>query len=188
MLFFLAFFAATYNSNPYLDRPQICLEIGAGSGIVSTFLAKEIGFPIFCICTDINPRAVSITKTTGLKNNVSLEPIRTDLVSGLAERLRKRADVLLFNPPYVVTPSQEVGSNGIEASWAGGEDGREVINRVLPLVPQLLSDTGIFYMVVIKENKPEEIGSILGTAGLTMTTVLSRRSGPEFLSVLKFTR
>jgi hypothetical protein len=48
----------------------------------------------------------------------------------------------------------QVGSSGIEASWAGGANGREVINRVLPLVPELLSNTGIFYMVVIKENNP----------------------------------
>ncbi|XP_060579615.1 methyltransferase N6AMT1-like [Ruditapes philippinarum] len=182
-------------------RPQICLEIGSGSGIVSTFLAKEIRlqllsiilFIIVCFlyidrCTDINPRAVSITKTTGLKNGVSLEAVLTDLVDGLAERLKKKVDILLFNPPYVVTPSEEVGSSGIEASWAGGANGREVINRFLPLVPELLSNTGIFYMVVIKENNPDEIGSILSKSGLKMSTVLERRSGPEFLSVLKFMR
>jgi release factor glutamine methyltransferase len=58
--------------------------------------------------------------------------------------------------PFVSLKSDlfQVGSSGIEASWAGGANGREVINRVLPLVPELLSNTGIFYMVVIKENSP----------------------------------
>jgi hypothetical protein len=34
----------------------------------------------------------------------------------------------------------------------------------------------------------DEIGSILGKSGFKMSTVLERRSGPEFLSVLKFMR
>ena len=46
----------------------------------------------------------------------------------------------------------QVGSHGIEAAWAGGERGREVIDRILPLVPKLLSDKGVFYLVIIKEN------------------------------------
>ncbi|OXB79775.1 UNVERIFIED_CONTAM: hypothetical protein H355_013760 [Colinus virginianus] len=63
-------------------------------------------------------------------------------------------DLLLFNPPYVVTPSEEVQSHGIEASWAGGKKGREVMDRVFPLVADLLSTGGLFYLVTIKENNP----------------------------------
>lgn len=42
----------------------------------------------------------------------------------------------------------------IARSWAGGEKGREVMDRVFPLIPQLLSAEGVFYLVVIQENKP----------------------------------
>jgi len=47
-----------------------------------------------------------------------------------------------------------VQSHGIEASWAGGKKGREVMDRVFPLVADLLSTGGLFYLVTIKENNP----------------------------------
>ena len=48
----------------------------------------------------------------------------------------------------------KVGGSGIEAAWAGGRRGREVIDRFLPMVTQLLSNQGLFYLVTIVENCP----------------------------------
>lgn len=48
----------------------------------------------------------------------------------------------------------QVGSRGIEAAWAGGERGREVTDRFLPAVAQLLSTEGLFYLITIAENDP----------------------------------
>lgn len=87
------------------------------------------------LTTDINEFACETTRQTGLHNGITqIEPIRTSLVNGIMPRLKNRIDILCFNPPYVVTTHEEVGSLGIEASWAGGIDGREVIDQLLPLV------------------------------------------------------
>uniref|UniRef100_H0ZTE0 Methyltransferase HEMK2 n=1 Tax=Taeniopygia guttata TaxID=59729 RepID=H0ZTE0_TAEGU len=140
-------------------RVDICLEIGSGSGVVSTFLASSIlGPSALYICTDINPMAAYCTQETALLNNVHLQPVITDLVK----------------------------SCGIEASWAGGKQGREVMDRVFPLVPDLLSPGGLFYMVTIKENNPDEILEIMKKSGLKGTQVLSRQAGQEMLTILRF--
>ena len=61
----------------------------------------------------------------------------------------------VFNPPYVPTPDDEVARGGLAAAWAGGARGRRVIDRLLPLVPRLLSAGGEMFMVAVHENDPE---------------------------------
>uniref|UniRef100_UPI0037E8B848 methyltransferase N6AMT1 n=1 Tax=Semicossyphus pulcher TaxID=241346 RepID=UPI0037E8B848 len=168
--------------------PCVCLEVGSGSGVVSAFLASVIGPSALYCCTDVNPAAAQCTAKTASCNKVSLQPVITSLVESLLPRLSGEVDVLLFNPPYVVTPSEEVGSRGIEAAWAGGKRGREVTDKFLPLVAQLLSNKGLFYLITIAENDPEEIIRLLGKRGLKGESVLSTRAGNERLSVLRFHR
>ncbi|MED6267838.1 HemK methyltransferase member 2 [Characodon lateralis] len=168
--------------------PCVCLEVGSGSGVVSAFLASVVGPSALYLCTDVNPAAAQCTARTASCNCVSLQPVITDLVESFLPRLCGKVDVLLFNPPYVVTPSEEVGSRGIEAAWAGGERGREVTDRFLPLVAQLLSSEGLCYLITIAENNPEEIIGLLSQSGLEGESCLSTRAGNERLSVLRFHR
>ncbi|XP_074839557.1 methyltransferase HEMK2 isoform X2 [Carettochelys insculpta] len=167
---------------------EISLEVGSGSGVVSTFLASIVGPSALYICTDINPMAAFCTLETAVLNNVHLHPVITDLVTGLLPRLNGKVDLLLFNPPYVVTPSEEVESHGIEAAWAGGKNGREVMDRLFPLVSDLLSTRGLFYLVTIQENNPDEILEAMKKCGLEGTRVLSRQAGRETLTILKFSK
>lgn len=168
--------------------PCVCLEVGSGSGVVSAFLASVVGPSALYICTDVNPAAAQCTAETASCNRVSLQPLITDLADSLLPQLCGKVDILLFNPPYVVTPSEEVGSTGIEAAWAGGERGREVTDRFLPAVVQLLSNKGLFYLITIAENDPEEIIRLLGQSGLKGESCLSTRARNERLSVLRFHR
>ncbi|KAI7907447.1 S-adenosyl-L-methionine-dependent methyltransferase [Cokeromyces recurvatus] len=168
-------------------KPCICLEIGSGSGCVITLLSKIVGeHNALFLTTDINDFACKITKETGLKNNVNIESIRTSLVNGLLPRLKNSIDILCFNPPYVVTTHEEVGSTGIEASWAGGIDGREVIDQLLPYIKDLLSPKGIFYLLLINENKPEQVINIMkNTYNMKAEIRMQRRAGRERQFIIK---
>lgn len=119
--------------------------------------ARALRGKCHCIAIDINPYACQSTLETAKAHAVDaqVDVLRSDLVSGLLPPMAGKVDMLLFNPPYVVTPDEEVERKDIAAAWAGGKDGRLVIDRLLPVIPTLLSDRGVAYMVVIPENKPQ---------------------------------
>jgi release factor glutamine methyltransferase len=118
--------------------------------------------------TDINPKAIQVTLQTDSYNNghafhEDINPIQVvqcDLASDLLSQLQGKVDVLLFNPPYVPTDDCEVvdvttinypyddndnkyatihpSPSIITAAWAGGKDGRRVVDRAIPQIAQLL--------------------------------------------------
>ncbi|CAL1538732.1 unnamed protein product [Lymnaea stagnalis] len=181
---------ALENEHFYLQElmPSICLEVGCGSGICITFLSQILEKSALFFCTDVNPLAAEMAFHTGCKNGQNIHPIVCDLANGVESRLEGNVDVLIFNPPYVVTPSEEVATKGISASWAGGIRGREVVDRFLPKINKLLSPKGVFYLVGIEENDPADIEKYMSRQGFQMTMVGKRRAGREHLFVLKFTR
>ncbi|PQP97547.1 hemK methyltransferase family member 2 [Prunus yedoensis var. nudiflora] len=105
-------------------QPTLCLELGCGSGYVITSLALIVGQEAHYIATDINPNAVRVTRGTLEAHGVHAELITTNIASGLEKRLAGLVDVIVVNPPYVPTPEDEVGCEGIASAWAGGENGR----------------------------------------------------------------
>ncbi|GAB4818301.1 hypothetical protein N2152v2_005347 [Parachlorella kessleri] len=138
------------------------LEIGSGSGYVICSLAlllQQLGAPAQLYATDVNVEAAKATLGTLRMHSVdTVDVVLTDLVTELQPRLNGMVDLLLFNPPYVPTPDGEVGGGSISAAWAGGDRGRRVIDRVLPLVPQLLSPRGEMLMVTVHDNDPDGLG------------------------------
>lgn len=119
-----------------------------------TFIVRPPSSRLVYLCSDINERAASATLLTGSQNKasdfsfalllstedfskVTLEPVVTSLTDAFNHRIRAMGgvDVLLFNPPYVPTESDEVADAqdvaSIQGSWAGGLSGMEITNRVL---------------------------------------------------------
>eukprot|EP01132_Coremiostelium_polycephalum_P009041 gene9041-11074_t len=146
-------------------NPHFILEIGSGSGFVISYISTLLGSSgKYYMATDLNPKAAIATMKTSDRNNIQIDVINTSFTQGI-ERFHGLIDVLLFNPPYVPTPSEEISLGGIAASWAGGINGREVIDLLLPKISTILSDKGYFYIVLVAENKPKEVVSILKEYG-----------------------
>ena len=174
--------------------PNIVLEIGSGSGVPITYLTNSLvekGFNVKPIATDINPKALELTRKTAEANNIeNLETIQCDLASDLLESYRHQMDYIIFNPPYVPTPDEEVSNGGIEASWAGGERGRRVVDRAITQIVKLLKPNGkgIGYMITVDDNEPEEIANQFADLGCTMIPWVRRKAHNEYLSVQKITK
>jgi len=174
--------------------PRVCLEIGSGTGIVSSFLGQIVGTSnAFYLCTDINPHATTCTARTGSQNKVPIDPLVASLARPLTSRLAHAVDILIFNPPYVPTYNEEVDAAqrdaGIAGSWAGGTDGMQVTDALLSQVDDLLSPLGRFYLVAVNQNNIPKIRDFMSKVfSLQSEIVLQRRAGREHLSVLRFAR
>ncbi len=124
----------------------------------------------------------------------------------LLDSIHHTIDILLFNPPYVPTPDEEVQGCGIEASWAGGTNGRIVIDKFMPYVKDALSPGGTHsltysltyspthlcigrcYMVLVNENKPKEISNYFTNQNLIVDIVLRRQAINEGLLIMRITK
>ncbi|XP_075211226.1 uncharacterized protein LOC142318557 [Lycorma delicatula] len=166
-------------------NPTVIVEVGSGSGVIITALSNALGNSTHCIATDINFSACVTTCKTSTYNNAQVDVLETDLTQGLKDGV---VDILVFNPPYVLTEPDEISGRGLQRAWAGGCKGRQVMDRLFPLLPTLLSSNACFYLVVIEENCPEEISSVMLDLGFESSVLQSRKVRGEQLSVMKFIR
>lgn len=176
-------------------RPKLCVEIGTGSGYVAcsnALLARAHGCEghTHTRASDANARAVETCAETLRAHGVRETECAVasgDLLEPHRDAIEASGgiDVLLFNPPYVVTPSEEVGRGGIAAAWAGGADGREVLDRLLPSVHDALAPGGVFLCVLLEQNKPQEVMDIMRGRGMRCEIARSCLADEESLRVMR---
>ncbi|KAL8911926.1 MAG: hypothetical protein Q9172_007586 [Xanthocarpia lactea] len=156
-------------------------------------------------CRDIanNSRDASRPVDAGLL----LTSVNGDLTSAIRPG---SVDVLIFNPPYVPTSDvptacAAIGSNEdmqscldadsdiLSLSFAGGLNGMEVTNRLLEQLPSALNpDRGIAYILLCKQNKPEQVAQRIRLWGAEWTVDIVGQSGKqagwEKLQILRICR
>jgi release factor glutamine methyltransferase len=114
------------------------LDLGAGCGILG-ILAAQKAFSVLSV--DINPYAVRCAKENSVHNFVRGKMVfmQADLLTALISE--EKFDLILFNAPYL--PSNENESESwIGKAWAGGANGRQVIDRFIPQAAAHLKPCG----------------------------------------------
>ncbi len=114
------------------------LDMGTGSGILGILAAKQAKE---VLAVDVNPYAIHCAKHNAEINNVrgKMIFIQGDLFAPLNDA--ETFDLILFNSPYVPTEEGEANS-WLSQAWAGGKNGRQVIDRFIIQAPPYLRRQG----------------------------------------------
>jgi len=117
------------------------LEMGTGSGYTAIELSRMPRVKRI-VGVDIDPKAVEAAQNNALEAGVSatVRFLESDLFQNLGD---SRFNWVLFNPPYL--PSEGAID---ELSWAGGEQGGELLMRFLSEAPPHLSPGGRILAIV----------------------------------------
>lgn len=110
----------------------------------------------FGVGVDINYKALCATKSNTEGKSVNL--LHSSLMSSFCTR--PIFDVIFCNPPYV--PSEELQTlkrqcQPIDLAWAGGVNGREVIDEIIKNGINYLVTGGVLYLLIIQQNDPDSI-------------------------------
>ncbi|KFD72298.1 LOW QUALITY PROTEIN: hypothetical protein M514_01290 [Trichuris suis] len=137
------------------SSPTICVEVGSGSGIVSCSLARSLQHCGVVICTDIDPVSALVTYKSSEVNKCHpvVNPVCCDLITALSDRLHRCVDLLVFNPPYLPYKLDFDSTHPLARTWCGGgPDGSETARRLIACAHNVLSESGLFYLVAAEEN------------------------------------
>jgi len=127
-----------FADNLEVKQVEAVLDLGTGSGILAVLAAKTAGN---VVAVDVNPYAILCAKENAKRNGMisKISFLQADLFSAFAADTQ--FDVILFNAPYLPSEKSEEAT-WIGRSWAGGANGREVVDRFIAEVPSYLKLRG----------------------------------------------
>jgi len=122
---------------------EVVLDMGTGCGILAVLAAKKAEK---VVAVDLNPHAVRCAKLNAEMHGVA---DKVDVRLGdLFKPIKKneKFDVIVFNAPYLPSAPAERRS-WIGRAWAGGHDGRQLIDRFVKETPHYLKRNGRILLV-----------------------------------------
>jgi len=150
---------------------EYVLDMGTGCGILGIIAAEKASH---VVAVDINPSAVRCARENA-RLNMAVDKmffVQGDLFASL--RIGEKFDLILFNAPYLPSESWE-GGTWIERAWAGGADGRAVLDKFLQAFPKYLKADGRVLLMQSTLADLERTFQMLDAEGFKADIVAERR-------------
>ena len=125
-----------------LGQSTKVLDLCSGSGILAIVAAESGAGQVTAV--DISRRAVFNTWLNAKLNGVSVEVLRGDLLAAVDGR---KFDVIVSNPPYLLSASEHLPRRGSLQALDAGPTGRILIDRICAGVEDYLAPGGVLLLV-----------------------------------------
>ncbi|KPV61505.1 MAG: putative S-adenosylmethionine-dependent methyltransferase [Candidatus Bathyarchaeota archaeon BA1] len=170
--------------NLAVNRNDVVLDMGTGCGILGTLAAKKARK---VVAVDINPYAIRCAKLNAKLNDVV---DKMDIRQGdLFEPIKKteRFSIIIFNAPYLPTEAGEQ-KTWVGKAWAGGPNGRRIIDRFILQAPDYLKRDGRLLLVGSTLSSVDETIRELEEKGMQVRVLVERKVAFETIIVIQAKR
>jgi release factor glutamine methyltransferase len=145
------------------EAPRV-VDVGTGSGCIAITLALECARAVVA-ATDISTEALAIAQDNAHRHGARVTVHHADLLTTIDGPL----DLIVSNPPYVPERDRETLMRDVrefepEGALFGGDDGLDVIRRLIPSAWARLAPGGRL-MLEVGATQRDAITSLLETAG-----------------------
>jgi release factor glutamine methyltransferase len=159
-----------FAENLNVKQGQVVLDLGTGSGILAITAAQKAQN---VLAVDLNPYAIRCANDNAKLNKAyNVAFLQGDLFKAFADGVK--FDLVLFNAPYL--PSEEgEAATWIGKAWAGGANGRTVVDRFIADVPAYLKQNGRVLLMQSTLTGVDETLDAFKKAGLKASVIASQQ-------------
>jgi release factor glutamine methyltransferase len=145
----------------FRDRPARIVDVGCGSGCIALALASKLP-QAEVFATEISPGALAVARENATRHDLARRVtfFQGDLLQPFLEKERAgKFDAVVSNPPYITdaemkTLAPEVREYEPRVALAAGEQGLDVIGRLIPQAEELLTPDGYLLMEISEATEP----------------------------------
>ena len=137
-----AFMLANQLRQERLGEKSSVLDLCAGSGMLAVVAAQSGAGRVTAL--DISRRALLATRLNARLNGVHVRAVGGDLFAAVQG---EHFDVIVSNPPYLVSASDTLPRRGASRAWNAGTSGRAFLDRICDQAHWHLTQGGVLLLV-----------------------------------------